>query len=145
MFDPSHAIRKMKNECYFLILCLVNFNAKCHELLSYFLFYIYVFDSHADHVVLDSTGIDSFQAGIRVRIKHGLILHPRIRIGINSADPKSESESIPPMNDRFRPQCSKVPVCPNTLGPWMIFLQLRAILQLCLLPEATFIHIFDVV
>ena len=38
-----------------------------------------------------------------MRIKHGLLLHPGIRIEINSADPKSESESIPPLNDRFRP------------------------------------------
>ena len=89
----------MKNGCYFLILCLVNFNAKCHELLSFFLFYIYVFDSNADYVVLDSTGIDSVQAGIRVRTKHVLILHPRIRIDFT---PESESESIPLIQSRNR-------------------------------------------
>ena len=39
-------------------------------------------------LVFDSTGIDS---------------DPGIGVGINSAEPNLESESIPPMNDRFRP------------------------------------------
>ena len=88
-------------------------------------------------LVLDSTGI-------RVRINHGLKLHPGISIGINSAEPKSESESIPPMKDRFRPHMLQSGLfAPNTFGR-CYFLQLWTILQQCLLPEVTFIQTFDV-
>ena len=76
---------------------MTSFNANCHELLSYFLF-----DSHADLCLIPLESIP-FKPESESEIKHGLLLHPWIRIEINSADPKSESESIPPLNDRFRP------------------------------------------
>ena len=55
-------------------------------------------------LVLDSIGIDSVSAEIRVGIDSGLNHHPGIRIGINYAGPKSESELIQPMNADFSPQ-----------------------------------------
>ena len=55
-------------------------------------------------------------AGIRIGINHGLKLHPGVRIGTDSAEPKSESESILPMNDRFRPTIIQSGLfAPNTL------------------------------
>ena len=60
-----------------------------------------MFDSHADLCWIPPESIpfkpDSESESAR------FITHPGIRIGINSADPKSESESIPSLNDRFRP------------------------------------------
>ena len=48
------------------------------------------------------------------------------------------------MNDRFRPPMIQSDLfATNTLGQCDFFLQLQAILELCLLPDVTFM-IFDV-
>ena len=108
-----------------------------------FCFTIYVFDSHADLCLIPPESIP---------------FKPESESELSTVyyfSPESESESIPLMQSRNRnrfrhwmtdsgPQCSKVACLPQNARPPMWFLQLRAILQLCLLPEATFIHIFDV-
>ena len=81
---------------------------------------VYVFDSHADLCLIPPESIPFKPES--VRIKHGLLLHPGIRIEINSADPKSESESIPPLNDRFRvPMFQSGLFVPNRSAPDVIF------------------------
>ena len=103
--------------------------------------FTYVFDSHADLCLIPPESIP-FKPESESNLAR-FITSPRnqnrnqfrwskVGIGIDSVT----EWPIPAAN------VPKWPVCPKTLGPRCYFY--RAILQPCLLPETTFIHIFDV-
>ena len=102
-----------------------------------------MFDSHADLCLIPPESIP-FKPESESELSTVYYFTPESESESIPLIQSRESESIPPMNERFRPPMFQSGLfAPKRSAPDVIFTATGAILQLYLLPEATFIHIFD--